>query len=756
MNVRKSRSFRTLCTTFTLMVMLMQCSNETGISREQSEDYRGVKGIPSADELKRLPSDGGAEFNRLVFEKSPYLLQHARNPVDWYPWGDAAFERALKEDKPIFLSIGYSTCHWCHVMEHESFEDSTVAKLMNETFVCIKVDREERPDIDQIYMSVCQAMTGSGGWPLTIIMGPDKKPFFAGTYFPKESRQQRIGMLDLIPKIADMWQNQRPVLTENATKVMDFLNENSSSAAGDHLDKSLLATAYQQLSARFDAQHGGFGQAPKFPSPHNLTFLLRSWYRTGEQKALDMVEKTLQEMRLGGLFDQVGFGFHRYSTDPIWLLPHFEKMLYDQALLAIAYTEAFQATEKQEYAETAREIFTYVLRDMTSPEGGFFSAEDADSEGEEGLFYLWKRDELKEILGDTDGEFVATMFNVKDGGNFHDQATGQKTGDSILHLQAAISELAKQQNTDEKSLRERWQGLRQKLFEVREQRVHPLKDDKILTDWNGLMIAALAKGAAALNEPEYARAAARAADFILRKLRNSDGTLIKRYRQGEAGLPAHADDYAFMVWGLIELYEATFEANYLQEALALNEIMLKSFWDEKEGGFFFTSETLDADLLIRPKEIYDGAIPSANSVAALNLVRLARMTARADLEEKAAQLGKAFSLQVNRGPIGHTQLMSALNFWVGPSYEVVVAGELEKADTQEMVKEIHKRFVPNKVVIFRPDNEELPLISKLAAFTEHQRAIDGKATAYVCKNFACNAPTTDTAKMLELMTEAKN
>ncbi|RMF69150.1 MAG: thioredoxin domain-containing protein [Calditrichaeota bacterium] len=710
----------------------------------------GRRRLPTPEELKKLPPDGGPNYNRLVFEKSPYLLQHASNPVDWYPWGEEAFARAQAEDKPIFLSIGYSTCHWCHVMEHESFEDPEVARLMNETFVCIKVDREERPDIDQIYMSVCQAMTGSGGWPLTIIMTPDRRPFFAGTYFPKVSRQNRIGLLDLIPKVHELWSTQRDKLLESAERVVEFLEQNASQPPGTELNDKLLNTAFHQLASRFDPRNGGFGSAPKFPSPHNFTFLLRYWHRTGDAQALHMVEQTLQKMRLGGIFDHVGFGFHRYSTDAVWLLPHFEKMLYDQAMLAMAYVETYLATGKEEYARTAREIFTYVLRDMTSPEGGFYSAEDADSEGEEGLFYLWTPQELRDVLGKSEGDFVIRLFNVEEGGNFREQATGQKTGRSILYLKKPFSELAKDFGTTEAELRERWEKDRQKLFAVREKRVHPQKDDKVLTDWNGLMIAALAKGAAALDEPRYAEAASRAARFVLTRLRKPDGRLLKRYRDGEAALPAHAEDYAFTVWGLLELYETTLDIGFLKDAIALNKVMLDHFWDKKNGGFFFTADDTEG-LLVRTKEIYDGAIPSANSVAALNLLRIGRITADPSLEEKAIAIGKAFSAQVENAPIGYTQLMSALAFLSGPSYEIVIAGAPNAPDTQKMLDALHHHYFPNKVLLFRPTDESRPEIVKLAKFTEYQTAMDGKATAYVCQNYACNAPTTDARQMLALL-----
>ena len=734
----------------TLAVILMQFSDGKDASQAYSNEEGGRKAIPQPEALAKLPPDGGPDYNRLVFEKSPYLLQHAHNPVDWYPWGEAAFLKARNEDKPIFLSIGYATCHWCHVMAHESFEDPQVAALMNGAFVCVKVDREERPDIDQIYMSVCQAMTGSGGWPLTVIMTPDRRPFFAGTYFPKQRHYQRIGMVELIPRISELWKNQRGKLFESAEKVVNFLKQNSAAEAGDELDASILDSAYQQLSGRFDDSHGGFGSAPKFPSPHNFTFLLRYWQRSGEKRALEMVEKTLHEMRLGGIFDHVGFGFHRYATDAHWLLPHFEKMLYDQAMLAMAYVETFQATGKENYAQTAREIFTYVLRDMTSPEGGFYSAEDADSEGEEGLFYLWTPEELHGLLGKEDGDLFIELFNVEAGGNFIEEATGEKTGRSIPHLRKSLAELAEEHNLSEDALKARWEKARRKLFAVREKRIHPLKDDKVLTDWNGLMIAAFAKGAVALDEPGYAQAARKAVDFVWEELRDTEGRLLKRYRQGEAGLPAHVEDYAFMVWGLLELYEATFEVEYLQKAMDLNDRMLAYFWDDQNGGLFFATDSLN-DLLVRNKEIYDGAAPSGNSVAALNLLRIGRMTANPDLEEKAVAIGRAFSQQVSHVPMGHTQFMSALSFAFGPSYEVVIAGKANADDTRAMLGALQRNYFPNKVTLFRPTEDAAPAITKLAKFAAFQTGIDGKATAYVCKDYACNAPTTDIGEMLKLL-----
>ena len=705
--------------------------------------------LPSVEEIANLPADGGDEFNRLIFEKSPYLLQHARNPVDWYPWNEAAFEKARKEDKPVFLSIGYSTCHWCHVMEHESFEDDEVAELLNSHFISIKVDREERPDIDDVYMTVTQALTGSGGWPMTVVMTPDKRPFFAGTYFPKSGRFGRPGMMELIPGLANAWKKERDKILASSNQITDAIAKQASTPPGDDLTEKTLKSAYSALSSRFDKDRGGFGTAPKFPVPHNLSFLLRYWKRTGNADALVMVEKTLRELRLGGIYDHIGYGFHRYSTDADWLLPHFEKMLYDQALMAITYIETFQATGKEEYAQVAREIFAYVLRDMTSKEGGFYSAEDADSEGEEGKFYVWTVDEINETLDKEDTKLFVKVYNIQKGGNFVEQSTGKKTGDSIPHLKKPLGEIASDIKMTEAELKSKLNAMREDLFEKRKTRIHPLKDDKILTDWNGLMIAAFAKGAQALNEPKYLVAAQKAADFVLTHLRTKEGRLLKRYRQGTSGLPAHLDDYAFLTWGLIDLYEASFEERYLQAAIELHNRTLKHFWDEKNGGLFITADDGEK-LLVRNKAIYDGAIPSGNSVAALNSLRLARMTANATYETKCQDLMRAFSTQVGNYSAGHTQLLIALDFAIGPAYEIVLCGEKSASHTRDVLSTLRRNFIPNKVMLFREENSNrLPLITDIAPFTKTMKSIDAdKTTVYVCQNFACKVPSTDISTIL--------
>jgi len=688
--------------------------------------------------------------NRLIHEKSPYLLQHAYNPVDWYPWSAEAFERARKEDKPVFLSIGYSTCHWCHVMERESFENHEVAKFMNEAFVSIKVDREERPDLDHIYMTVCQILKGSGGWPLTIIMTPDKRPFFAATYIPKETRFGRMGMMDLIPRVTQVWKERREEVLGSADKILAALKTVEKEPSGVEPDTSTLDKAYQELAGRFDENFGGFSKAPKFPTPHNFFYMLRYWKRTGNQKALGMVEKTLQEMRQGGIYDHVGFGFHRYSTDQEWLVPHFEKMLYDQAMLAIAYVEAYQVTGKKNDRKTAEEIFSYVLRDMTAPTGGFYSAEDADSEGVEGKFYVWTEEEIRMVLPREEADLIINVFHVEKRGNFLEEATGERKGANILHLKRSLSEVASDLKMAEKNLQDRLEAARQKLFAVREERIHPYKDDKILTDWNGLMIAALAKGSRVFGEATYAEGAKKAVDFIFDQMRSPNGRLWHRFRDGQAGITASVDDYAFLIWGLIELYEATFDARYLKTAMELNEEMLKHFWDGKSGGLFFTPDDGE-DLIVRKKEIYDGAVPSGNAVAMLNLLRLGRFTGQSLLEERAMKIGRAFSEAVEQFPSGYTQFLVALDFVIGPSYEVVVVGHSEAEDTKEMLKALSTRFIPNKVTLFRPTEIESPSIDQLAEYIKHQVSLDGKATAYVCVNFACNQPTTEVDKMWEFM-----
>ncbi len=671
--------------------------------------------------------------NHLINEKSPYLLQHAHNPVNWYPWGEEAFARAREERKPVFLSIGYATCHWCHVMAHESFEDEEVARLINLHFVAVKVDREERPDIDQIYMSVCQALTGRGGWPLSLFLTPERKPFFAGTYFPKTSRLGMSGFTELLTQIAALWEKDRDRILKAGEEITQSLQSRVSTAGtGSVPDLKTLETGYDQLAKSFDSRWGGFGEAPKFPTPHHLTFLIRWDRRRPDSRAREIVTKTLEAMRGGGIFDQVGLGFHRYSVDAQWLVPHFEKMLYDQALLAMAYTEAYQAWRDPDHAQVVREIFTYVLRDMTSPEGGFFSAEDADSEGREGLFYVWKPEEVKKILGPDLGDFFCRCYDIQPGGNFEE-------GESIPHLPLSPIQAADREKIPLEELTRKLEAARQILFELREQRIHPLKDDKVLTAWNGLMIAALAKAAQALNEPAFARAAARSATFILERMRDPSGRLYRRFREGHLANPGYLEDYVYFVWGLIELYEATFDLNFLQEAVNLNRMAVDLFWDEDQGGFFFTAK--DGEPLIsREKEIYDGAVPSGNSVGLLNLLRLGKITGASEWSEKADQLLRSFSATISGYPMAYTQVLNALDWVVGPSQEIVISGDPDHPVSREMVRLVREAFLPNKVLLYKSTGPEGEALSRVAPFVGPMVPAADKPTAYVCEQYACRKP----------------
>jgi uncharacterized protein YyaL (SSP411 family) len=700
----------------------------------------------------------GKKPNRLINEKSPYLLQHAYNPVNWYPWSDEAFQKALDEDKPIFLSIGYSTCHWCHVMENESFEDSDVAELMNDTFISIKVDREERPDIDNIYMNVCQAITGGGGWPLSIIMTPEKKPFYAGTYLPKEPRFNQPGLIRLTKAIKQMWSNQRGELLSSADNITTTLKTSIKATNGEDLDEGVFKSAFEQLSNRYDPGFGGFGTAPKFPEPHILMYLLRYWYSMGDEKALKMVKHTLDSMHRGGIFDHLGYGFHRYSTDQHWLVPHFEKMLYDQALLAMAYIETYQVTGNELFKNSAQNIFTYVLRDMTSSEGGFYSAEDADSEGEEGKFYTWTYDELKKTLTKDELGFVSVVYNVEEFGNFINSVARKKTGGNILHQIETSTKLANELKLNQKDYYEKLEAIRQKLYETRNKRIPPHKDDKILTDWNGLMIAAFAIGAQVFGSEKLRLAAVNAAEFILNKLyQKPENRLLHRYRDGEAAVQGFLNDYAYFTWGLIELYELTFKNKYLETAKDLTNIMLEHFWDFNNGGLFFTADD-NEELILRNKESFDGALPSGNSVAFNNLIRLSRLTKDHKLEEKAAELGRGISKIVKRAPSAHAMLLSGLNFAIDKSFEVLIKGDINHKDTKKMLEALRSNFIPNKIVHLNLEQNEILNTADNDLFTlnlpnptnnKNSKDNKNKPLAYVCVNYSCQKPTSDIDEMLK-------
>ena len=669
--------------------------------------------------------------NKLIQEKSPYLLQHTHNPVDWYPWGGEAFARAVAEDKPIFLSIGYSTCHWCHVMERESFEDEEVARLLNKDFIAIKVDREERPDIDHIYMSVCQALTGHGGWPLTIIMTPDKKPFFAGTYFPKTTRMGHTGIIEVLEALRDTWHKEKDKLQDASRQIMQHVEQDFEADNHGDLTMKDVDRTFKAFLDSFDDNHGGFGSEPKFPTPHNLMFLLRYWKFSSNNDALKMVEKTLESMYSGGIFDHIGFGFSRYSTDGKWLVPHFEKMLYDNALLAIAYLEAYQATGKTLYAEVAERIFEYVLRDMTSQDGGFFSAEDADSEGEEGKYYVWSVEEIKEILGEEDGKRYCKLYNITEKGNFE--------GKSIPNL------IENQLLDEDKRFVE---ACRERLFIHREKRVRPFKDDKILTAWNGLMIAAMAIGGRVLHQEKYTKAAQRAMDFVFHRLMSANGRLMARYRDGEAAYLGYVDDYAFVIWGLLELYETSYKPEYLKKALDINQQLMDLFWDKDKGGLFIYGH--DAEQLItRPKEVYDGATPSGNSVAAYNFIRLARLTGDADLEDIAIRHIEGLSNIVSSHPHGYSFFMMAVLTSLVRTKEVVLVDNKLSSSITDMIRAIHEEYNPFTTSLLY--SNEYERLKEYAPYVADYKTVNDKATAYVCENYTCQAPTNDVNSLREAL-----
>ena len=689
--------------------------------------------------------------NRLARSASPYLRQHAGNPVDWYPWGDEAFARALAEDRPIFLSIGYSTCHWCHVMAHESFEDPIVAALMNDAFVSVKVDREERPDIDQVYMTVCQLLTGTGGWPLTVIMTPDRRPFFAATYLPRAPRYGRPGMLDLVPRVQALWRSDRATLVESAQQIVGQLERATARRGGGATPAALADAAVRQLADRFDPSHAGFGDRPKFPSPHNLIFLLQHWRRTGSDGALAMTVSTLRAMRRGGIWDHVGFGFHRYSTDREWLVPHFEKMLYDQALHALACAEAYQATAEVEFAQTAREIVRYVLRDMSAAGGGFHSAEDADSEGEEGRFYLWTEAEIRSLLDERLAEVAIASWGVARDGNFLDEATRRRTGANILHRRESAGETAARLGLDRAELERRLESARAALFAARERRERPLKDDKVLADWNALMAAALARLGRVLGDRQALDAARRTAEHV-HGLRSADGRLLHRGGAGDGAVPGFLDDHAFLTWAWLELYDATLEPEHLARALDLQQATLDRFWDDAGGGFFLTAHGSE-ELLVRPKEAHDGAIPSGNSVAMANLVRLARLTGRADLAERADAVAAAFAGDLAAAPAAHCHMLAALQLAAGPSLEIVIAGDPADAATQRLLEVVRSRYLPHAVLLLVPPGEPGGTVRALAPFTEHHAPIDGRPAASLCRDHACRLPTVDPDELARMLDE---
>jgi uncharacterized protein len=706
-----------------------------------------------------------AHTNRLAREKSPYLLQHAHNPVDWYPWGEEAFEKARRENKPIFLSIGYSTCHWCHVMAHESFEDETTAAIMNREFVSIKVDREERPDVDRVYMTFVQATTGGGGWPMSVWLTPDLKPFVGGTYFPPEDRYGQPGFKKVLERITTAWKQDHQKIVENGSKIVDALREsqNAQPDAAAKIDNQVFQTAYEQLSRSFDNREAGFGTAPKFPRPVALNFLTRFYARSPKsesgKRALEMDLFTLRKMAAGGIHDHLGGGFHRYSVDRYWHVPHFEKMLYDQAQLASAYLDAFQITQDRQYADVARDVLDYVARDMTSKEGGFFSAEDADSlfehgkaEHGEGAFYVWTEKQIDESLGN-DSEIFKFHYGVQPHGNAPEGSDPQDEfrGKNILIQRHPISETAKHFKKTEDEVRQSLTRSRDKLLSIRNKRPRPHLDDKIIAAWNGLTISAYARAAQIFDERKYLDDATRAADFLRKNLYDGKSKfLIRSYREGRSNVEGFADDYAFVIQGLLDLYEASFDVEWLKFALELQETQDRLFFDEKSGGYFSTSGK-DESVVLRLKDDNDSAEPAASSIAALNLLRLAQFLDDKKLEARARKTINAFAPTVSHFASAMPQLLVAVDFSLSKPRQIVTAGKIDNEQTKALLREVHRHFIPNKVVILADGGEGQKFLGEKNEAIRAMSMVDGEPAAYVCENFTCKAPVNEAGALNRLL-----
>jgi uncharacterized protein YyaL (SSP411 family) len=662
--------------------------------------------------------------NHLIHETSPYLLQHAENPVDWYPWGEEAFEKARRENKPVLLSIGYSACHWCHVMAHESFEDEQIAQLMNENFVNIKVDREERPDLDQIYMSAVQMMTHHGGWPMTVFLTPDAVPFYGGTYFPPQDRYNMPGFPKVLIGVAEAYRDRQDDIRETGTSLVNELKRLSATGGSDYpIELELLDAAYAGIVRTYDSINGGFGGAPKFPPAMTLEFLLRTHARTGKRDALEMVSHTCRKMANGGIYDQLGGGFHRYSTDARWLVPHFEKMLYDNALLSRLYLHYFQVSEEAFARETVEGILDYVLREMTHAEGGFYSTQDADSEGHEGKFFVWTMDEIRAALGEDDARIFSAYYNITDTGNFEGKNIPNVTRTAEPEWRASLEES------------------KRKLFGLREQRIKPDRDEKVLTAWNGLMLASFAEAGVVLNRPDYTNAARRNAEFVLSNLRR-DGSLLRTWKDGIAKFNAYLEDYAFLIEGLVTLFETTGESRWLNEALALTDRMIREFWDEDAGGFFFTGKSHES-LIVRSKDYFDNATPSGNSVAALVLARLATLTNKESYRNLAIAVLREVGDQIRRYPSGFGYALSAADFLLSTPKEIAIVGK-DAADISPLLGETWRRYLPNKVVAPRiaGDTATIPLL-------ENRPLVNDLATAYVCEHYTCKQPVTEISALRE-------
>lgn len=667
--------------------------------------------------------------NALINETSPYLLQHAHNPVDWHPWGEAALSKARSEDKPILLSIGYSACHWCHVMEHESFENETIASLMNEHFVNIKVDREERPDLDQIYMNAVQMMTGQGGWPMTMFLTPDCVPFYGGTYFPPEDRYNMPGFPRILLSVAEAYRAQPDqVATTAATMLGELRRVSLAEASREMLTTEILDSAYRRIASNYDRVNGGFGGAPKFPPSMTLEFFLHHHYRTGAAEALEMVQMTCEQMARGGMYDQLGGGFHRYSVDAKWLVPHFEKMLYDNALLSGLYLHLYQGTQGSFARRIAEETLDYVVREMTDSSGGFYSSQDADSEGEEGKFFVWSRAEVLNALGEADGKIFCEYYDATEDGNFE--------GKNIFHVAKGIEETAARLAIPVDRLQQVVDLGRKKLFDIREQRIKPGRDEKVLTAWNGLMLGSFAEAAAILDRPDYQEIAEKNADFLLTQML-ADGLLLRTFKDGQAKLNGYLEDYACLINGLISLYEATGNLRWLQSALSLADKMIAEFWDDEAGGFFFTGRGHEA-LIVRSKEYLDNATPSGNSVAAFSLLRLSLLTGNQDYRRLATDVLRLMANQLKRYPSAFGFTLCALDFYLSKPLEVAIIGKPEAAMTRELGRAFWRTYLPNRVLAFcTNDHAAAAAVTPLLA---ERNALEAEPTAYVCEGYTCLKP----------------
>ena len=705
--------------------------------RQQLDRALQAKGEAYTPRTRHLFEDGRPQYtNRLILEPSPYLLQHAHNPVNWYPWGEEAFARAQKENKPVFLSIGYSTCHWCHVMERESFEDSAIAEYLNRHYIAIKVDREQRPDVDSIYMTAVQMLTGRGGWPTSVWLTPARRPFYGGTYFPPRDgmRGQPTGLLTLLTRLQAVY-HQEP---DQVATVVKKLTQDIQAAvvpevSAEHPTQTALTQAAEQFAARFDTQYGGFGKAPKFPRSVTLEFLLRYSRRTNKPEIQDMVVQTLEAMATGGIYDQVGGGFHRYATDQKWRVPHFEKMLYDNALLAVAYLEGYQTTGRDDFARIAREVLEYLDREMSAPGGGFYSATDADSEGEEGTFFTWTLLELDQLLSQKQLRLVQSHYGVTPQGNFE--------GTNILHVARPLGTVAKELDLSLEQARRARQEARAILYRARQKRRALHTDTKVIVAWNGLAISAFARGAHILNVPDYARRATRAATFILTQVKR-DGRLQRSALGTLIGGGAYLNDYACLIAGLLDLYEATSELRWLQEAITLQAIQDTHFWDSKNGGYFLTADDAE-QLLAREKPAYDGAEPSGNAVAAHNLLRLAEWTLNADYRQRAQRCFKAFASELKQRPTSMPRLLSALDFSLDRPKEIAIVKASTNDTVEPFLAQLRRHFLPNRVVSIVTQGGELATHQQLVPWLEAKRAINGKVTAYVCEQHVCSLPTAD-------------